>query len=146
MHKLTVFAAALVLAAPMPAMAQQSEAGRMAQRLSDPVFQQTLAETVAVMGEILLDMPLAPMAEAAAEMAGKDPAAVDPDLTLRKAAPGASRVPGEMADKLPRMMDGMAGMAGGIEAMLPALRTMAERMEKSMEKSMDRLRESEMHR
>lgn len=142
MHRLTVFAAALALAAPIPALAQPGEAGRMAQRLSDPEFQDALAETVAVMGEILLDMPLAPMAEAAAEIAGKDPATVDPDLTLRKAAPGAGRVPGEMAEKLPRMMDGMAGMAGGVEAMLPALKAMAKRMEKSM----DSLRQGEMHR
>lgn len=142
MHKLTLLAATLALAAPVPALAQQSEAGRMAQRLSDPEFQQQLAETAAVMSEILLDMPLAPLAEAMAEMAGKDPATVDPDLTLRKAAPDAGRVSGEMADKLPRMMDGMAGMAGGIDAMLPLLKIMAERMEESM----GRFRQGEMHR
>jgi hypothetical protein len=142
MRNPTLLAATLALAVPMPALAQQSEAGRMAERLSDPDYQQQLAETVAVMGEILLDMPLAPMAEALAEMAGDDPASVDPDLTLRKAAPGAGRVPEEMADRLPRMMDGLAGMASGIDAMLPALRTMAVRMEESM----GRLRQSEMHR
>ena len=142
MRKPPLIAATLALAMPTPALAQQGEAGRIAERLSDPDYQQQLAETAAVMGEILLDMPLAPMAEVVAEMTGKDPATVDPDLTLRRAAPGADRVPEEMADKLPRMMDGMAGMASGIDAMLPALRTMAERMQESM----GRLRQGEMHR
>lgn len=142
MRRLTVLACAALAAAPVPALAQDGETGELSARLSDPATQTELAETLAVMSEVLLDLPLAPMAEAAAEMAGKDPARVDPDMTLRKMAPGAGVVPDQIADKLPRMMDGMAGMASGMEAMMPALRTMADRMEASMAK----LRQREMHR
>lgn len=142
MRCVTVLAIAAIAAAPVPALAQTGDAEALSQRLSDPDTQAELAETMAVMGEVLLDLPIASLAQAAAEMAGKDPARVDPDLTLRKMAPGAGRVPGEVADKLPRMMDGMAGMASGMEAMMPALKSMAARMEQSMKT----LRSREMHR
>lgn len=101
----------------------------LSQRLADPVVQNELASTVAVLGEILLDMPLAPIVEPMAEIAGRDPGSVDPDLTLRKMRPEASDVPGRVARDLPRAMGAMASMADSLEAMRPALREMAERLE-----------------
>ncbi|MGI9377412.1 MAG: hypothetical protein ACR2PC_15170 [Tsuneonella suprasediminis] len=135
---LPVVIAATVALAPASAMAQNASDGseandgaaasQLQSKLSDPQMQQQIAGTVAVLGEMLLDMPIAPLARSVAEAGGGDPAAVDPDMTLRKYAPGASAVPGAAAKNLPRMMDTMAGMAGGLEAMMPALRGMAERM------------------
>jgi hypothetical protein len=73
-------------------------------------------------------MPLAPIVEPMAEIAG-DPGSVDPDLTLRKMRPEASDVPARVARDLPRAMGAMASMADSLEAMRPALREMAERLE-----------------
>lgn len=129
-----VLVAASIAAAPVPAFAHETDA--LAERLSDPAFQQEISGTVAVMSEILLDLPIAPLAEAAAEMAGEDPAEVDPDLTLRQlAGPDAERVPGEIAENLPRIMGSVAGVAEGFSAMLPALREMARRVDAEIERA-----------
>ncbi len=129
-------AAVAIAAMPMPVTAQEAEAAELAERLSDPAFQHELSGTVAVMSEILLDLPIAPLAEAAAAMAGEDPGAVDPDMTLRQlAGPDAGRVSGEIAENLPRMMGAMAGMAEGFSAMMPTFREMARRMESEIDRA-----------
>ncbi|WP_379548237.1 hypothetical protein ACFCW2_03560 [Qipengyuania sp. DSG2-2] len=140
MRILTALAASLALAAgSAPALAQSADpapeeaVGAMADRLSDPAFQQQLSVTLATLSQVLLDLPIAPLAEAAAEMAGEEPLAVDPDMTLRKVAPDASAVPEVIEQELPRAMDRMASMAGGMEAMLPALREAARQMEQAFE-------------
>lgn len=124
-------APAALLAAPAQA-ASDSELGPLIETLSDPARQQSLAQTLAVLSEAFLDLPLAPMARAAAQAAGEDPEAIDPDMTLRQIAPDAERVPEELSARVPEMMGAMAGMAQGMEAMLPALRQMAQRMEQSL--------------
>lgn len=104
--------------------------------LSDPVRQQQLADTLAVLTEVLLDLPLAPLveplAEATADIAGEEPRPVDPDMTLRRMAPGAGRLSGEIQDKLPRAMDAMARLSESFSVMLPALREMGERMKDAL--------------
>lgn len=143
MRKLIIVAAAFAAAAPLPALAQdapadenvEDSAARISERLSDPVTQERLSQSLAVMSEVLLDLPLAPLLRAAAEMAGENPEAVDPDLTLRQVSPEAERVPQEITDKLPRMMGAMAGMAEGFGAMMPALREMAARMGEAIEQA-----------
>lgn len=131
------FARALILAAPLtlvaaPVQAQEtSDLAPLAERLADPAQQQALAQTLSTLSQVLLDLPLAPLARAAAQAAGEDPAAVDPQLTLRQMSPDAERVPDELADRVPQMMGAMAGMAEGMQAMLPALRQMADRMEEA---------------
>lgn len=117
---------------PAPEIAYEEP---LSQRLADPAVQNELATTVAVLGEILLDMPLAPIVEPMAEIAGRDPGSVDPDLTLRKMNPEASDVPARIAQGLPRAMGAMASMAGSLEAMRPALREMAERLEYGLEQA-----------
>jgi hypothetical protein len=140
MRKLTIVAAVFAAAAPLPALAQdvpadesiEESAARLSDKLSNRETQERLSQSVATMSEALLDLPLAPFLRAAAEMAGEDPESVDPDTTLRQMSPESERVPGEIADKLPRMMGAMAGMADGMGAMMPALREMAERMEEAV--------------
>lgn len=105
---------------------------RVADALSDPARQAELAGTLAVMAEILLDLPLAPMLEPLAEIAGNDAPRVDRDATLRKIAPGAGAVSGQIQDKLPKAMDSMASMSGAMASMMPALRDMAARLEKAL--------------
>jgi hypothetical protein len=100
----------------------------LSQRLGDPVVQDQMASTIAVFGEVLLDLPLAPILEPMAEIAGRDPGSVDPDMTLRKMNPEAGDVAARAARELPQAMDAMAAMAGSIEAMRPALDLMADRL------------------
>lgn len=129
-------AAALIL--PLPAQANHDrELGPVIEDLSDPARQQAMAQTLSTLSQMLLDLPLAPMARAVAQATGEDPDLVDPQMTLRQLSPEAERVPEELSDRVPEMMGAMAGMAQGMEAMLPALRQMAERMEQSLPEPRD---------
>lgn len=134
-----MIAASALLAAlvvPAPVLAQdhtEEDAARVADMLRDPVLQQSVAQGMAAASEALLDVPLAPLARAVAEAAGDDPREIDPNLTLRHVSPGAETVPSEIHDKLPRAMDAVAGMAGGVSAMIPALREMAARMQDAVD-------------
>jgi hypothetical protein len=122
----------------VPAFAQddpEQAVARTAETLRNPVLQERMADGIAAASEALLDVPLAPLARAVAEAAGEDPRAVDPRMTLRDVSPEAGDVPAEIHDKLPRMMGAMAGMAGGMSAMIPALREMAERMRDAVDEA-----------
>lgn len=121
-----------------PAFAQEAteEAiARTADTLRDPLLQQRVAAGIAAASEALLDVPLAPLARAVAEAAGEDPRAIDPDMRLRDASPEGRDIPAEIHDKLPRAMGAMAGVAGGMSAMIPALREAAARMMDAVEQA-----------
>lgn len=134
----TIFATFAALAAPLPALAQDAEgtAAEVERTLGDPATQAAMAEGMAAATEALLDVPLAPLARAVAKAAGENPERVDPEMTLRRAAPEARDVPERVREELPRAMGAMAGMAGGVGAMVPALREMAERMRQAMERAL----------
>jgi len=112
----------------------------LSQRLSDPRTQSEMAATVAVLSEILLDMPLAPLieplAKATADAADVPRRPVDPDLTLRRMSPRAGDVTARVARELPRAMDRMADASDGIAALLPVLsdvvRTLEDRVESAL--------------
>lgn len=137
MRTLTRAVALLALAAPLPALAQASETeaatAEIESTLKNRAAQAAVAEGMAAASEALLDMPLAPLAKAVAEAAGDDPEHVDPDMTLRSVSPDAQDVPGKVRESLPRVMGAMGSMAGGMGAMIPALREMAERMRAAMD-------------
>lgn len=137
---LTGFAA---LAAPLPALAQDAQLltpveaegtslEQMSDKLSDPVRQQELAMMARAMGEVLLDLPIAPLTEALADIAGEEAPAMDRGTTIRSLAPGSSRVPAEIEKNLPRAMEAMGALAGAMEAMAPELRAMAKRFEQAL--------------
>lgn len=129
-------AAALALAIPTSAMAQDAaEAApakqsltELSQKLSDPEFQDKAAIMGEVMARMLLDLPIGPMADAMHKATDGRSPAVDPDATLRDIAPGAEELPAQVSEKLPQAMNAMGSMAAGMDAMLPALKDMAERM------------------
>ncbi|WP_374408754.1 hypothetical protein [Pelagerythrobacter sp.] len=151
--RILALSAAAVLALPAAASAQpagdyydydgyedaepQYEAP-LSQRLADPAAQEQMAATIAVLGEVLLDLPLAPFVAPLAEATGAAPGSVDPDLTLRSMNPQAGDIPAEAARELPRAMGAMAAMAGSIEAMRPALGEMAERLRAGIEEAQRR--------
>ena len=139
MRKLILPAAAFAaLAAPAAAQDDSALAGEaaplaeMAEQMRDPDRQREIALMVQTMTEVLLDMPIAPLAKAAADMAGEKAGDIDPNMTLRQMAPDAGEVSKQVGKNLPRAMDAMSSMAEGFAAMTPALRQMAERMKDAL--------------
>lgn len=132
----TIIPAALLSLIAIPVAAQETsapapEAGAladMAQQMQDPERQRELAMVAQTMAEVLLDLPIAPLAKAAAEMAGEEARQIDPDLTLRKLAPEAGELSGEIGRNAPRAMQAAGTLAGALAAMAPTLREMAEQM------------------
>lgn len=115
--------------APLPALAAEGDAERLAEELIDPARQEQLAATAEVMAEAVLAMPAGPLLRAAETVAGRDPEGVDPDLTVRDlVGPEAAEAPREMARRLPAMMGAMATLAVTLEALLPELRAMGDRI------------------
>ena len=114
----------------------------LSQRLSDPRTQSEVAATVAVLSEILLDMPLAPLIEplarATADAADVPRRPVDPDLTLRRMSPRAGDVTARVARELPRAMDRMADASDGLAAFLPVLRDAVRTLEDRVESALPR--------
>lgn len=137
MRKIILPAAAAALVLPAPAFAQDAyddapEAAApladLGERMKDPETQRDMALTLQAMTEVLLDMPIGPLAEAAADMAGEQAREIDPDMTLRQMVPNADRVSDEIARNAPRVMQAAGSMAEGVAAMTPMLRDMAARM------------------
>ena len=137
--------AAAALAVPMSLSAQEAveidepihdaasqDFSGLAERMQDPDTQRELALMARAMGEVLLDLPIAPLIAAAGEVSedltGKDLPSVDPDATLRKIAPFSSRAPEEIERNLPRALNAMGSMAKALETMAPTLKDMAARM------------------
>ncbi len=123
--------AAFVL--PVPALSQESaepqaaSLAELGEQMRDAERQRETALMLQALTEVLLDMPIAPLAEAAAEMAGEQAERIDPDMTLRQVAPDADRVSDEVARNVPRAMEAAGALAEGLAAMTPVLREMAER-------------------
>tara|TARA_R110000751_G_scaffold2018_8_gene8883 strand:+ start:232037 stop:232456 length:420 start_codon:yes stop_codon:yes gene_type:complete len=131
MRNFVLPAALAACALPVPALAQDAPDARLAElseQMRDPAYQRDMALMLQAMTEVLLDMPIAPLAQAAAEMAGEKARDIDPDLTLRRAVPQADRAGDEIARNVPRAMQAAGTMAEGLAAMTPLLRDMAVRM------------------
>ena len=121
----------LSLAFPTAASAQATDReglSDLGEQMRDPAYQRDMALMLQAMTEVLLDMPVAPLAQAAAEMADKETRDIDPDLTLRRMVPQADRAGEEVARVVPRAMQAAGSMAEGLAAMTPLLRDMATRM------------------
>ena len=97
--------------------------------LSDPATQKRIGQMLRVLGEVVLDMPLAPLAEAAADMAGEKAADIPPGATLRSIVPQASRLPEQIERTAPRALDAAGSLARALETMMPTLRDMAKSLE-----------------
>ena len=137
-HK-PILASALAVAAMLPAaaLAKESEAARIADRLNDPATQYAVAGMISAMSKAVLDIQVGPFLEAMEGMKegmGKGtggapvpdlgPDATVADLTGTRHADVREKV----VENVPRMMAAMGTMAGSLEAMMPQLRAMAEQM------------------
>jgi len=115
--------------APVPALAAQSDAARVAEGLNDPVRQERMTAAAEAVTDAVLGMPAAPLLRAAKTLAGEDPDHVDPDLRVGDLVdPETAGAPYEFAHRLPQMMSALAAATATLEAMLPELRAMGERM------------------
>jgi hypothetical protein len=138
MSKSVLVAASLGLAlaalAPNAALARGNEMGRVADELSNPKNQRAVAGMMEAMSEMLLSMKVAPLAKAMEQMGNRETARSIPrNATLADlAGPEARRMPREISQKVPMMMGAMAGMSEAMEAMLPQLEAMAEKMKNAL--------------
>ena len=110
----------------------------MAERMADPQFQREMSVMLGALSQILLDLPIAPLAEAAADMAGEEARDIDPDLTLRELSPEAENLDETIERDLPRVMQAMSGMAESLAAMAPALEDMARTMREKLPPAAER--------
>lgn len=118
---------------PLPVLAAEGESARVAEELTDPVRQQQIAAAAEAVTSAVLDMPAAPILRAAKTMAGENPDYVDPDLRVGDlVGPEVADAPYEFAHRLPAMMGAMATAAASLEAMLPELRAMGDRIAEDM--------------
>ena len=115
---------------PVPAFASpESEAGRVAEELSDPIRQAQIAGAATVATETLLNVPVAPLARAIAQIEGDDPDYVDPDLRVGDLVdPETAGAPREFAYRLPQMMSAIAGIAVAMEDILPSVRALGDQI------------------
>lgn len=127
-----VLSALLVAGTPLPALAQdeaESPLSDAVAMMSDPEMQEQASLMAAMLVGALLEMPVGELADSVAVMAGEEESDIDPDARVRDMlGPDAANAPEIVAERLPQMMQGMAGMAGALEAMMPQLREMAVRM------------------
>jgi hypothetical protein len=119
--------------APATALAAPGDAARVAEELNDPVVQERMATVAEAATTAVLDMPVGPLMRAAKTIAGEDPEWVDPDLRVGDiVGPEAAEAPREFAHRLPQMMGALATAAATMEAMLPELRAMGDRIAEDM--------------
>lgn len=126
-----VMAGALALVALLPdaALAQETRAGELAERLNDPATQYAVAGVLSAMSKAVLDMEVAPFVKAMEGMGARPPRDLPADATVADVA-GTSQaeVRDKLVDNVPRMMSAMGGLAQAVEDMLPQLEGMAKKM------------------
>ena len=132
-------ALAVTMLAPVPALARENAQRSLAdaaERLSDPALQGTLATALASLSKAMMGIRMAPFARAMESMGGEeDGERIDPDATLGDMmGPEARDMPRQFSDKVPQMMDGMAGMAGAFGEMLPQLEEIGKELRRSLPK------------
>ncbi len=124
---------------PAPVLAAPGDAARVAEELNDPARQEQMAAAAEAATTAVLDMPVGPLMRAAKTIAGQDPDYVDPDLRVGDIVdPETADAPYEFAHRLPQAMAALAGAAATLEAMLPELRAMGDRIAEDMVRDWER--------
>ncbi len=134
------FAACTVAVAPVPALARDQQhtggkAAEIAEKLNDPMTQYALAGMLSAMSKAVLEMPVAPMIDAAGKASGGRLGKLPRDARLGDLA-GADhdKLREQIVEHVPRAMAAMGALATAAEAMKPELERMARTMRESMPK------------
>jgi hypothetical protein len=118
---------------PASALAADGDAARVAEDLNDPARQEQMVAAAEAVTTAVLDMPAGPLMRAAKTIRGENPDYVDPDLRVGDlVGPEAADAPYQFAHRLPQMMGALATAAATMEAMLPELRAMGDRIAEDM--------------
>ncbi|MDE1467503.1 hypothetical protein [Aurantiacibacter sp. D1-12] len=137
--RLPILAAALAtIAAPLPAMAQDTapDTSELREVLADPATIERASTMLGVMTDVMMEMPIGRMAEGMAEAIDGEAPDIDPDARVRDMmGPEAEDMPRQMAERLPQMMEMMGVMAGVLEEAMPVLREAAERLPSELSRS-----------
>lgn len=115
----------------------------IAETLRNPQIQATAAATVAILGEVMLDMPIGPLVQALDEVIDRAAANtgtqapersdIASDATVRDlAGPAGDRLAVELAERVPQAMDAAAGMSSAAQRMVPVLQEAAGRIRRSL--------------
>lgn len=119
------------------------ESSDVVSTLRDPQVQATATAAAAILGELLLDVPVGPLVavmddtvDRLADEAGTQPPArteVAPDATLRDlVGPQGDRMATELATRVPQAMEAAAEVAVAVEKAKPALGKLAAKMKRAL--------------
>lgn len=134
------FATALVVAlAPLPILAKDEPAApradEIAAKLNDPLTQYAVAGMLSAMAKSLLEMPVAPVIQAAEQASGKRVGNLPRDARVADlAGTDHERVRDQIVTHVPRAMSALGAFAISAQAMAPELERMARQMRESLPK------------
>ncbi len=133
-----ILAASALALAPMPALARDEpasagKAAEIADKLNDPMTQYAFAGMLSAMSKALLEMPVAPMVDAAEKASGRRLGNLPRDARLGDlAGTDQDRVREQIVEHVPRAMAAMGALATAAQAMAPELERMARTMRDSI--------------
>ncbi len=127
-------AAIAALSLSTPVQAREAGIEQATRALSDPAMQHRMGDMLAALAGALMELDVAPLVDAVDQAQGKHKAKRNRhgmklgDL----AGPEARSAPEAVRRAAPQVMGQMAGMAGAMEAMLPQLEAMGEKLKDTM--------------
>ncbi len=134
------FATALVVAlAPLPVLAKDEPAApradEIAAKFNDPLTQYAVAGMLSAMAKSLLEMPVAPVIQAAEQASGKRVGNLPRDARVADlAGTDHESVRDQIVTHVPRAMSALGAFAIFAQAMAPELERMARQMRESLPK------------
>lgn len=131
---LVLATAALAACLSPAAQARDSRVEETARKLEDPMTQYMVAGALAAITKQLLEMRVEPFVKAMNRAgAGEMTRDLPPDATLGDlAGPQAERLPSQIMQRVPRLMDSLAELANAYGDMLPELEALAKRMKERL--------------
>lgn len=124
-----------LLAALASPLAARDRHDRVADKLNDPLVQSQAAAMAMVMSQMLLDLNVGPVARALGEWS-PEARDIPPDARVGDLlGPEAREVPRDLAREVPRTMGKLGRTADGIDAMMPQIEAMAEKMRRAMDQA-----------
>ena len=122
-------AMASAAAVSAPALAQDApRSSEIVEKLNDPVTQYAVAGMLSALSKALLEVQVAPVVKAMEGVTGRTSDLPEDATVADLAGAYPEDVQDQLVDRVPAMMSGAGAMAGAVEAMLPQLEEMAERV------------------